>query len=52
MDDIDGLLLSLDADDGPEFSPDAGDNFLVNSIVMKDNEFQISLTFNNIFLKE
>lgn len=27
VDDMDGVLLSLDADDGPELSPDAGDNF-------------------------
>lgn len=27
VDDVDGVLLSLDADDGPELSPDAGDNF-------------------------
>lgn len=27
VDDTEGVLLSLDADDGPELSPDAGDNF-------------------------
>jgi len=27
VDEIDGLLLSLDVDDGPYYSPDAGDNF-------------------------
>lgn len=27
VDDVDGVLLSLDADDGPGLSPDAGDNF-------------------------
>lgn len=27
VDDIDGLLLCLDVDDGPDYSPDAGDNF-------------------------
>lgn len=27
VDDIDGVLISLDADDGPDLSPDAGDNF-------------------------
>ncbi len=27
IDDTDGLLISLDADDGPELSPNAGDNF-------------------------
>ena len=27
VDDVDGYLISLDADDGPELSPDAGDNF-------------------------
>lgn len=27
VDDVDGVLISLDADDGPELSPDAGDNF-------------------------
>lgn len=27
VDDIDGYLICLDADDGPDLSPDAGDNF-------------------------